>query len=312
MMKMKTSDGAIRNQAAAKRYGIGESLSWERISAGNVRSRRREDDRREDLVPREDEGEDGGRRQARQRQRQHDLEERGRGRAAERQRRLLQIARDADEDAAGDEHGERERQRGVHQRDAPDRVVDPPLDEGDGQRNREDHDREGPRREDGQAERVAPREDEAGDRVAGGRADDRREDQRHDRHEHAAAERRQDALGIDEEVHRLGREFGRGQILRVAVDDRARAEGGDRDQVDRGQHPERQEDRRHVGQRAAEAGVAGPAPGDRSRSAPASAGWDRWARPAHRHRHPICSSRVGSSTRKRTVLTIERMRMTEA
>src|SRR5215218_909227 len=39
MMKMKIRDGAIRNQAAAKRYGIGESLSWERISAGNVRSR---------------------------------------------------------------------------------------------------------------------------------------------------------------------------------------------------------------------------------------------------------------------------------
>src|SRR5215203_1716726 len=37
---MKTSDGAIRNQAAAKRNGIGESLSWERISAGSVRSRR--------------------------------------------------------------------------------------------------------------------------------------------------------------------------------------------------------------------------------------------------------------------------------
>src|ERR687895_2584440 len=40
MTKMKTSEGASMNQAAAKRKGAGDSLSEARTRAGSVRSRR--------------------------------------------------------------------------------------------------------------------------------------------------------------------------------------------------------------------------------------------------------------------------------
>src|SRR5215207_6972521 len=59
---------------------------------------KRQDRRREDLVPGDQEDEDRGRREPRQGERERDAPERGRPAAAERHRGLLELDRDSRED----------------------------------------------------------------------------------------------------------------------------------------------------------------------------------------------------------------------
>ena len=115
-------------------------------------------------------------------------------RAAKDLRRLLQLVGNAGKDAADHQDGRGQGQRRVHQRQAVDAVVDPQADEDDGQRDRQDHHREGAHRQDRQPVGVAPPEDVARDGIARRRGNQGREHQRDQRHDDAVDRARDDAL----------------------------------------------------------------------------------------------------------------------
>src|SRR5207249_10286099 len=90
----------------------------------------------------ETEREDWGGLEARQREGQHDAEERAPAAAPERLRGLLELVRDGDEHAAGNEDDEGQRHRGMYEGHRDEVVVEAELEERDGERDREDRDRE--------------------------------------------------------------------------------------------------------------------------------------------------------------------------
>ena len=232
MKKMTISDGTSRKKPPANRKWSGDSSSAARICAGSVRSRSVSIGRGEDLVPGDDEDEDRRRREARQRERQDHLAKRGQPAAAERHRRLLELVRDAGEDARRDEHRERQRERGVRDRDA-EHESSIPSGEGHRERDREDHDRERARADDREPERVGSAEREARQRVAGRRPDREGEDERDRRDVDAALQRVDDARPSGGRSSSSPSRCPREELLRVLVDGVGLEKRRDRDEVDR-------------------------------------------------------------------------------
>ena len=140
--KMKISAGSTSAAPPANFSGSGEYVEAVQQERGQGAVADGEHGGGEDLVPRDDEGEDAGGGDAGQRQRQDHLAERLEAGAAERPGRLLQLERDAREEREGDEDGEGQRQRGVDQRQADAGVVEAGADEHHRQRQRQQRQRE--------------------------------------------------------------------------------------------------------------------------------------------------------------------------
>ena len=156
MRKMTISDGASRKKPPAKRKFSGAPSSSASTCAGSVRWRsvRSEaaktsfqETMKTKIADAASPGSASG---------SATFTKRRQPAAAERHRRLLELVRDAGEDARRHEHRERQRERRVRDRDAEHGVVDAPADEGDGERNREDDDRERARAHDREPEACPP------------------------------------------------------------------------------------------------------------------------------------------------------------
>ena len=104
-------------------------------------------------------------------------------------RRLHQVLRDPDEEVAQQEDRERQPERGVEEDQAQHRVEDPEVVVEREHRDQRHLDRHDEQRDDEDEEPVAARELEPGERVAGERRDDDRQDRAADGDQHGRPER---------------------------------------------------------------------------------------------------------------------------
>ena len=143
----------------------------------------------------------------------------------------------------------------MHERDTDDVVVQAEPKECDRQRDREDRDREHLRREHDELETLSAAEGEARERVPGRRAEHEAKHDRDHRDADAVEDGRHDAGRLQERLHRLGAEVRRQQRLGIDEDVVRAAERGEEDQVEGNDHPQREQDRAAVDER--------PVPGPR-------------------------------------------------